>query len=240
MPLTATNFLKPLIPKNARSLLRDRQRRFLFDRALKKFARDPLRWSYAASPVLADLIRGWQNEGWSAQNGFLVACLQHALTNDGPILECGSGLTTILVGLISESRGNALWSLEHIPDWAVRVDQKLQELRVHCVHQVLRPLRSYSNFSWYDPPLQTMPDFSLVICDGPPADTPGGRYGLVPVMKHKFRLGTRILLDDASREEEQAIAKRWAVELGADYHILGSDAPYIILTIPATGQPHAA
>ena len=76
-------------------------------------------------------------------------------------------------------------------------------------------------------------DFSLVICDGPPARTPGGRYGLLPVMKSHLRPGCVILLDDVSRLEEREIIARWAEESGAKYSFEGAEKPFGILTLPS-------
>jgi len=71
----------------------------------------------------------------------------------------------------------------------------------------------------------------MVICDGPPGATKGGRYGLVPVMKDRLRTGSFILLDDAAREQEQEIARRWMSELDASIETIGDAKPYISLTL---------
>jgi hypothetical protein len=94
------------------------------------------------------------------------------------------------------------------------------------------PLRDYGEFAWYDPRLASMPRaFGLVVCDGPPASTRGGRYGLVPIMKERLQPGCVILLDDAGREQELAIAERWKNELGATLRVGGSVKPYVELTV---------
>ena len=73
----------------------------------------------------------------------------------------------------------------------------------------------------------SMPDkFGLVICDGPPGNTIGGRYGLIPVMRTRLSKGTLILLDDASRPDEQNIAERWRQELNAIAEIAGIRKPF--------------
>jgi hypothetical protein len=73
--------------------------------------------------------------------------------------------------------------------------------------------------------------FALVVCDGPPYDTKGGRYGLVPRMRERLQPGCVILLDDAYREQERAIARRWKAELGASFTILGATKPYIEMVV---------
>lgn len=68
--------------------------------------------------------------------------------------------------------------------------------------------------------------FSLVLCDGPPGNTPGGRYGLLPVLGHRLSPSVVILLDDAGRPDERAIADRWTAELGGTMTIEGVQKPY--------------
>jgi hypothetical protein len=95
-------------------------------------------------------------------------------------------------------------------------------------------LKTYAGYAWYDPPLARMPSaFSMVVCDGPPADTVGGRYGLVPVMRRRLAPGCVILLDDAVREHERAIARRWEYELEASHDVIDGDKPFIRLVVAA-------
>lgn len=184
-----------------------------------------------------DLIYGWGNQSWSAWDEYLAGCISHALVSDGPILECGSGLSTILVGAIASKRGRCHWVLEHAPDWARKVQRYLSGYDLDSVILRVAPLKSYGEFSWYDAPLQSMPDaFSLVICDGPPGGTRGGRYGLVPIMKSRLRPGCVILLDDSAREQERAIALRWESELPAESESRGSRKPYLKLTVVKAGE----
>lgn len=106
-----------------------------------------------------------------------------------------------------------MWSLESEPFWAEKVRTSLARYKIHSVEVCLAPLISYGAYMWYEPPENQLPvDFSLVICDGPPGSTPGGRYGLLPVMRSHFKPGCVILLDDAQRMSEQTVLDRWATE----------------------------
>jgi hypothetical protein len=229
---TAWKLLKGLVPAGARRYLRARQRDLIFWRALRRFRRNPAAATQPGSRILPDLIYGWGNEEWSALDEYLVACVKDALASDGPILECGSGLTTLLVGVVLQQRNGTLWSLEHTPVWADRVERYLGRFRIGSVMLCRVRLKDFGDFTWYDPPMAALSEsFSLVICDGPPADTPGGRYGLGPVMREKLKRGCVILLDDAEREQEQAIARRWQQELGASCATLGTAKPYARLVV---------
>jgi hypothetical protein len=54
---------------------------------------------------------------------------------------------------------------------------------------------------------------------------------LAPVMGDRLKPGCVILLDDASRSEERAIAERWGAELRASYELLGDRKPYLRMTV---------
>ena len=228
--------LRAALPTPLRRFLHARRRAAVFGEALRRFLRDPEGSATPGSDVISNLIQGWDNVGWSALEEYLVACLRHARACRGPILECGSGLTTVLIGATAGVSGNTLWTLEHDPAWEEKVDGCLKRFHIGSVRLHVGPIRDYSDFSWYDPPLERMPDgFSLVICDGPPGGTRGGRYGLLPILKGKLKPGCVILLDDVAREEEWAIANRWAEELGTRPEKLGSDKPYARITVPEPG-----
>ncbi len=184
------------------------------------------------SEIFTDLIYGWGNEGWSALGEYLHACIDQTRESNGPILECGSGLSTILLGIICQETDNRLWTLEHDQKWADKVKSILEKHKIDSVHLCVAPLINYGDFSWYTPPTDSMPkNFSLVICDGPPGDTPGGRYGLLPVMKDHFTQSCVILLDDGARQDEKSIAERWSSTENGSFVIRGTEKPYIEISL---------
>jgi Methyltransferase domain len=212
---------------------RVRYQRFIFFSAMRNYLANPSSCSNPGNPVLQALIYGWGNDEWTASEEYLAACIQHAFKSHGPILECGSGLTTILVAAVAKETGRPYWALEHLAPLAAKTQAYLTKYGLASVFLSLTPLVEYRDFTWYDAPLHQMPDsFTLVLCDGPPGMTKGGRYGLVPVMKDRLAHGCTILLDDAARVQESAIARRWQLDLGAGLLILGSKKPYIEMTVP--------
>jgi len=226
------SIVKALLPRRVRRFLRVAHRAFVFRRAMIKFLKVPESCTRPGNPVVTDLIYGWGNISWGAKDEYLASCIEHALNSNGPILECGSGLSTILVGAIAKRRGLYHWTLEHKQTWATRVKGYLNRYNIDSVVLHEKPLKDYGKFLWYDPPLKSMPEsFNFVICDGPPGITKGGRFGLVPIMSPRFHPGCIILLDDAHREQELAIARRWESELNASFEILGCIKPYIKMTV---------
>lgn len=161
---------------------------------------------------LERLRDAWANQGYSANLAYLEEVCRQAATTRGPVLECGSGLTTLVLGALASRRGVQVVSLEHIEVWQELVSLSLKRNRMES--QVLfSPLVDYGEYDWYGG-IDTLPDgISLVICDGPPGITRGGRYGLVAV-KGKLHGDVVILLDDADRPGEAASLRRWESELG--------------------------
>lgn len=169
--------------------------------------------------VLAGLERAWGEDGYRAVGGYLEEVARFATEARGPVLEIGSGLTTLMLGALVGRRGIPVWTLEHHPEYFSYNQQILKHLGLPNVHLTLAPLRDYGEFSWYDPPLDELPrDFGLVIADGPPGDVKGGRLGLLPVLRSHFAPGVVILLDDAEREREKAVLERWKSEYGLSYY----------------------
>ena len=204
--------MKRFVPRRLKRATKDALLDRKFRRAVNHVSKLPL----GVTPdrqLLTDLIVGWGNEGFAAQLDYLEEVAARAAVARGPILECGSGLTSIVMGLLAGRRGVEIWSLEHYPEWRTRVMSAVRRSNVPNVQICLAPLQSFGDFQWYSPPLQEMPsEFQLVVCDGPPGDTIGGRYGLLPVMRERLSKDVVILLDDASRPGEAEVLQRWMSE----------------------------
>jgi hypothetical protein len=232
----ALNVAHLVLPAQTRQWLRRTYDAWRFDAAMRRFIADPEAAIEPDSGVLAELIAAWGNTGWSAQDEYLRQCITHALAASGPTLECGSGLSTLLLGVAAARRGHQHFALEHMPAWGDKVSAAALRHRIHAVLVCDAPLKSYAGFVWYDvSALSLPPAFSMVVCDGPPADTPGGRYGLVPVMRESLPTGCVILLDDAEREHERTIARRWQAELGATHEVIGHHKPFIRMVVEPSG-----
>jgi Methyltransferase domain len=229
MPLVP--WIKRLVPAPIKDFIREAQRRRRFRHAFTRYREMPV-GSEPAAEVVAELVAAWGNEGFLALEEYILAVIRHARQTTGPILECGSGLSTLFLGVEAERRGTKVWTLEHHPAWAERVRSELRSAGIAAVEFCQAPLRSYGEFAWYDPPLERMPaDFALIVCDGPPGETLGGRYGLLPIMRSRLRSGCVILLDDYERADEQATAARWVAETGAALETYGTQKPYALLRL---------
>lgn len=185
------------------------------------------------------LAQGWNNESYSAAAAFLESTFNHSQVCPGTVLECGSGLTSLLLAYVRTQRRKQVFSLENDPGWLASTRSKLAEYGFHTDFLLHTALVDYGSFTWYD--VSALPeecrDIGLVICDGPPGDTPGGRYGLLPLMIDRMRPDCLILMDDTSRAQEEAIVERWRREFGIV--VREESASFSVLQLPAAAGRQA-
>ena len=224
------NGVKKLAPAFIKNSIRNTINERNLSRALNEIRRLP-GGEVPSVDLLETLQAAWNNEGMAAQTGYLQEVSRIALNVQGAVLECGSGLTTLLLGLLAGRRGNTILTLEHHAEWHQKVSSVLRRYDISGVQNCLTPIHSFGDFSWYESPSEPIPQtFSLVVCDGPPGDTPGGRYGLLPRMNDYIPPGALILLDDAHRPEESEAIRRWELirSLDVTFHSQGRGAYAVI------------
>ena len=206
--------LKRLIPAQIKRPAKSALLAYIFRQAMREIAKLPPD-EIPSRELLKKLRLGWDNQGWDAKLDYFEEIARRAATTKGPILECGSGLSSLVMGYLAGRRNVEVWSLEHNSDWHRRVSNVIKRHRVPKLNLCLAPLRDYGEFNWYDPPLAKMPEkFGLVICDGPPDLAHGGRYGLLPVLGDRIESGSVILFDDAREPGQPEVLERWAAESG--------------------------
>ena len=138
---------------------------------------------------------------WAAPPDVLEAAVTLARQAKGPILEVGTGLTTILMAAANPDV--MVWGLEHDPHFSQRLEAMAADAGVGNVMLVECPLKD----GWYDiadEPLPAAFDFALV--DGPPR-------AISDRMKFFEILGDRvevILCDDADDPAYLEKINRWA------------------------------
>ncbi len=216
--------IKKLIPSSLKSAARVALRSYRIRRGVRAFS-NLNDGELPTREMLQFLSYGWGNDGYAANIDYLQEVAKNAAITAGPILECGSGLTTLLLGMLAGRRGVVVRSLEHSAEWRQRISQVLTRNQISNVEVLNSPLRDYGDFAWYDPPLQQLPDqFRLVVCDGPPGMTKGGRYGLLPVFGQRLPQGTVIVLDDAERPGELELVDRWKNEIDLAVEVFNKPA----------------
>lgn len=167
-------------------------------------------------------------------------CLNHIINdvlvnNRKNIIEFGSGISSILIGrLIKNNNLNAtLISIEHDLKWRNVLRGYLNTEKLEDVVEVLHlPLMncklSIENNDWYD--IERLSDslgdkvFDMVLIDGPPAwEASKGmaRYPALPFIRDRLKKDFSIYLDDANRQGESVIIKKWEREYGINFNLAG-------------------
>ncbi len=154
----------------------------------------------------------WGNTGWSLSEQAVKDIVNLSFSVNGSILECGSGLSTIILSVLHRNNSDiVIWSLEHDQKWHSKVNIWLKKLNLTNVKLIESPLIKYNSYDWYDISDLLLPtDLNLIICDGPPGSTRGGRFGAMPVLKEYLNTEFVIFLDDTCRLTENSLMNKWS------------------------------
>jgi predicted O-methyltransferase YrrM len=132
------------------------------------------------------------------------------------ILECGSGSTTVILAYALRELGSGrVTSLEHDPDYAEQTRRAVAEHGLAAWVSVIdAPLAETvvdgTSWQWYDTSIVPAGTIDLLLVDGPPGPTgPLARYPAMPVLGDRLADDAVVILDDAFREDEQEIGRRW-------------------------------
>ena len=118
-----------------------------------------------------DLFRTWNNE-WASSPELLAACFEIARQYKTPVLEFGSGLSS----LVMAAAGANVYALEHDWVWYEKITRIKNALSLDNLTVKYAPIRDYGDFRWYD--IDQLPDtreYGIMLVDGPPRDV--GRKG---------------------------------------------------------------
>jgi hypothetical protein len=130
------------------------------------------------------------------------------------IVECGSGVTTVVLARLLRERGAGwLVALEHDRHWAALIQAQLRREALEGTACVLdAPLEGEP--SWYAPArLAEIPEeIDLLVVDGPPAYAPGHqtrRAPALPRLDARLVAGAAVVLDDIARVGEREVLAGW-------------------------------
>ena len=165
--------------------------------------------------------------GWALSPDVAVELVDRVLSGGvRRVLETGSGVSTLLFALALQKSGDTgkVVAFEHSEQYAAHTRQLLVDHGcsefAEVIHAPLTEL--YVNdepYAWYqlDDRAGTVGEFDLLLVDGPPAATgPRSRLPALPLLRSRLAPNARIFLDDAKREDEQAIIDEWIERHGAE------------------------
>ena len=142
------------------------------------------------------------------------------------VVEFGSGTSTVIASYCLEQIGRGtLLSLDHDKRYAEVTCAQLREHRLDAIaHVRYAPLCPVTlpagTWQWYDTSTVSLPrSIDLLIVDGPPMGVGAlARYPALPMFYERLSESAIVVVDDASRPDEQEMVKRWLKEYPAFTH----------------------
>lgn len=183
-------------------------------------------------------------EKWSASPDFLQTIVDHCLkTRPATILECGSGLTTLMLARCCQLNGRGhIYSLENGAEFAGKTRSFLAAYGLQEFASVLdAPLETKTingmDYQWYATAEVPRQDIDMLVIDGPPGFIQRhSRYPAFPLLSDKLSPGCRVFLDDAARSDEREIVELWKSEYpGTKHEYLELERGCSVLTINKDG-----
>lgn len=173
-----------------------------------------LRGGDASPEVIHALSTGWDNGVWQGSHEMLVAAYRLAKRAKGPILECGSGLSTVILALANP--GVEVHALESSPIWATKVQEALTRFGLTNATVHYGEMRG----RWYDRATLPALPWGLVVCDGPDR-----RYGDRSQVFQVIDLSQAdILADDVDDAGVMKGLQDWASARGRSVRVIEGDA----------------
>lgn len=167
-----------------------------------------------ATEAIEDLWLAWDNRGWSVGPLYLDWLLDRLGATSGPVLDVGSGLSTVVIGALWPDR--AVLSLEQDGQWAELMKRRVGQLGLERVTIRHAPLRDRGGYLWYAADgVDLSPHYGLVACDGPAVhgvDEPlraAWRVGLLAELDRRGVTVGEILLDDANDPRAPETLSHW-------------------------------
>jgi predicted O-methyltransferase YrrM len=206
---------------------------YIFDQLFSTFVKDPEK--FAANPVMMRrLVYYWGNASMAAGLEYASYCAAEGLNGHKQVLECGAGLSSLLIAATGKKNNTEITSFDDHPFWAGKMQQMAIKFGLDNLRVLHTPIKDYGKFEWYDYSNKPLPEkFDLVLCDGPPGETKGGRFGLFPCMESQFHNQTKIVLDDYGRQGEKDVALKWEIRYGWKVTQTFGKKPFAILEKPA-------
>jgi hypothetical protein len=133
------------------------------------------------------------------------------------LVECGSGVSTVLLARLLRERGaGSVVAVEHDGAWAALVGDLLRREQLVDVARVVHaPLEG--DPPWYAPAALAAldSDVDLLIVDGPPAFATGEQHRRAPALaffEPRLVPGATVVLDDLHRRGEREVLARWQAQ----------------------------
>jgi predicted O-methyltransferase YrrM len=157
--------------------------------------------------------------GWAISPDFALVLIQ-LIHQYKPklVMEAGSGVSTLIIAqCLKQLGGGKIISLEHDKSYGELSSRLVKQHGLEEIATIIHaPLTEMAvegeTWLWYDIKALNLPHsmVDMLVVDGPPgALQPLSRYPALPLLSHTFNRQAVIVLDDAARQDEKEIVRRW-------------------------------
>lgn len=163
----------------------------------------------------------WGN-GWSVSPEFLVTTIALARKTSGTAIECGSGLTSLVMAAANPNLH--VHALESSPAWADKLRNVIDQRNIKNITLHVRPLIEYPDGKWYN--IEGLPrsGYDLALIDGPSRIS-----GTRSVVYDQIDLtGTNVIVDDAGDPYVHGPLVRWARDNNRKLTVLGQQRAFAL------------
>lgn len=134
----------------------------------------------------------------------LKECWEQAKAARGNILELGAGLSTLVMGLALEGTDKTIHAFECDLAWFKATGKMLERHGIKNVVLHYLPLMPYEGFDWYGVDGLELPDFDVVLIDGPARKT-APRAAVFDLMGDVVEKARVWIIDDMADPTQQAM-----------------------------------
>jgi hypothetical protein len=201
------------------------RRQFRLDRAIRA--------ARASNPgplpdiLVSEICETWGDAQLNGADGFMSACLDVASRVTGPILQCGAGLSTLLLGLTAERSNVHLWTLEHHAHAANSARSWLHQYEIANAHVISAPADLMEDCVGYVVDANRLPaNLGLVICEGSSA-VPASARSILSRVGDRLDPNGIVLVHHVKRRRDAEFLAQWAKSRNASMVLKGKVEPWV-------------
>jgi predicted O-methyltransferase YrrM len=194
-----------------------------------------VRENVANEALMAELAEWWGNPEFALHPAQLMVLADLARQAEGPIIEGGSGLSTLVMAAAAPTQ--PVWALEHDTAWLGRLMRAARKAGLENITLCEAPLEGPAGAQGYAVPDALPRTCALLVVDGPPRDgNPVGR-GKAMALLPRLQPDGALFLDDA---QDSAAVAAWERALGAPLHVFQAPRPFAVARLPGKTEQGAA
>ena len=158
--------------------------------------------------LLPELYALWGTPLSPSTQSFLQSCIAHTKTCSGHVLQCGSSLDTLVLGIVCARQTDKPTHQQR----ANLIRTRLTDYGITSVHVIVARPQMFADHVWYKVDASQLPkNFSLAVCEGGHS-TPRGAVGLIAKMQDQLNDDSVILAQHVREAKDHEFLTQWAIE----------------------------